>query len=138
MEKITGQTKDNGFQFGLRKTFSQSLDNIWEFMFSKNGISIWLGELDADLELKKEFKTKNGISGLVRVFKDKSHIRLNWKKKNWANMSTLQIRIIGQKEKVTISFHQEKLLDANQRKEMKAYWNDVMNRISENVNNAFQ
>ncbi|MGM8363778.1 SRPBCC domain-containing protein, partial [Flavobacterium sp. ARAG 55.4] len=80
-------------------------------------------------EIKKEFETENGITGLVRVFKANSHIRMNWKPKNWENMSTIQIRVIGNQTKATIAIHREKLLNTEQRNEMKAYWTEIIKKI---------
>lgn len=129
MENQVGKTKDVGFQFGIRKTFSVSSEEVWDFLFSENGLKIWLGNLKNELEIKKEYETENGITGLVRVFKANSHIRLNWKPKNWENMSTIQIRVIGNQTKATIAIHQEKLLNTEQRNEMKAYWTEIMKKI---------
>lgn len=131
--KQIGKTKDVGWQFGLRKTFPLSQEYVWDFMFSEQGLKIWLGKLDTELEIKKTYKTKNGISGFVRVFKPYSHIRMNWKKQNWDNLSTVQVRVIGNNEKSTVSFHQEKLLNNEQREEMKVYWNEVMNKIADKI-----
>ena len=128
-KKTIGLTKDVGWQFGLRKTLPYSQAYLWDFMFSEKGLKIWLGEFDEELEIKKPFKTKAGIEGFVRVFKPYSHIRLNWKKKNWENLSTVQVRVMGNQEKATISFHQEKLSDNLQREEMKKYWNEKMVKI---------
>lgn len=136
VEKQIGKTKDVGFQFGIRKTFSVSTERVWDFLFSKNGVNIWLGKLKSELEIKKEYETENGTKGLVRVFKPNSHIRLNWKPKNWGNMSTIQIRVIGNQEKTTIAIHQEKLLNSEQRAEMKEYWNEIMNEITDEMNKA--
>jgi len=133
MENQIGKTKDVGFQFGIRKTISVSTEKVWDFLFSKNGLKIWLGTLKDDLELKKEFKTKNGITGFVRVFKPNSHIRLNWKPKTWGNISTVQIRVIGNNEKTTIAIHQEKLLNNEQRNEMKYYWTKVINKLTTEI-----
>jgi len=129
MENQVGKTKDVGFQFGIRKTFSVSTEKVWDFLFSENGLKIWLGKLKSELEIKKEYETENGTKGLVRVFKPNSHIRLNWKPKNWENMSTIQIRVIGNQEKTTVAIHQEKLLNSKQRSEMKEYWNKIMKKI---------
>jgi hypothetical protein len=128
-EKPVGLTKDVGWQFGLRKTFPYSQEYLWDFMFSSKGLKIWLGELKEELEIKTTYKTKDGIEGLVRVFKPYSHIRMNWKKKDWENTSTVQVRVIGNHKKATISFHQEKLFDNNQREQMKLYWNKKMTEI---------
>ncbi|MBU2905849.1 hypothetical protein KO529_13705 [Arenibacter algicola] len=77
MENQVGKTRDVGFQFGIRKTFPVSSEKAWDFLFSNSGLNIWLGKLKNELEIKKEFETENGITGLVRVFKANSHIRLN-------------------------------------------------------------
>lgn len=142
MEKSVGRTKGVGFQFGVQRTFLVSKEKAWDFVFSSNGLKIWLGDLEKDLSMKEYFKTQEGIAGFVRVFKPYSHIRLNWKKKDWTNMSTVQIRVLAKnKDKTTISFHQEKLLDSIQRKEMKKYWYEKMEKIMEaieklNMNNS--
>ena len=136
MEKQVGQTKDVGFQFGLRKTFPISTEAMWDFLFSENGLKIWLGILKTKFELKKHYETEEGIVGFVRVFKPNSHIRINWGKKNWDNQSTVQIRVIGNQEKSTLSIHQEKLLNSKQRAEMKEYWNVIMDKITNELNKA--
>ena len=106
-------------------------------MFSDAGLKIWLGELVKSLEFKKRIPNKDGINGLVRVFKPNSHIRMNWKKKEWENMSTVQVRVIGKgKNRTLISFHQEKLTDFNQRAEMKEYWNEKMDKITKEIKKA--
>jgi hypothetical protein len=132
--KAVGKTKDAGFQFGLRKTFPVSEQKARDFMFSDAGLKIWLGYLEKSLELKKEYRTKSGIEGFVSVFKPYSHIRMKWKKKDWYQMSIVQVRIIGKENgKTMISFHQEKLANAEQRAEMKAYWNKKMEEIAKEI-----
>ena len=133
MKNQTGKTKDVGFQFGIRKTIPISTEKVWDFLFSENGLEIWLGKLNTELELKKEFEIENGITGLVRVFKLNSHIRLNWKLKSWENMSTVQIRVVGDKNKTTIAIHQEKLLNSKQRNEMKEYWTEIMEKLTKKI-----
>lgn len=134
MAKSAGKTKDVGFQFGLQKTFSISEQKAWDFMFSGTGLKIWLGDLENFPELKEEYQTKDGISGFIRVFKPYSHIRMNWKKKDWDNTSTVQVRVIGKNtSKSTISFHQEKLTGPKQRDEMKEYWNEKMAEIVKEI-----
>lgn len=127
--KPVGLTKDSGWQFGLRKTFPYTQDYLWDFLFSDRGLRIWLGELKDALVLKQPFETKAGITGLVRVLAPYSHIRMNWKKKGWANTSTVQVRVMGNPDRATVSFHQEKLADEAQREEMKTYWNEKMAAI---------
>ena len=127
---MVGQTKDGTFQFGLRKTFSQDYKVVWDFMFSNKGLSIWLGEIDFEkLEFKKEYILKNGLLIKINTFKPYSHIRMNWKKKDWGNLSNLQVRILPSKEKTVISFAHEKLKNNLQREEVKNHWNVVMENL---------
>lgn len=133
MENQVGKTKDAGFQFGIRKTIPVSTGKVWDFLFSENGLEIWLGKLKSGLEMKKEYVTENGITGLVRVLKANSHIRMNWKPRNWENMSTVQIRVIGNQEKTTIAIHQEKLLNAEQRVEMKEHWTEIIEKLTTEI-----
>ena len=135
MENQIGKTKDTGFQFGIRKTIPVSADKVWSFLFSDSGLDIWLGKLKTDLELEKEFSTKNGITGRVRVIKNNSHIRLNWKPENWENMSTVQIRVMGNENKATIAIHQEKLFNQEQRNEMKAHWTRIIGKLTNQMEN---
>lgn len=130
-EKQVGLTKDVGWQFGLRKAFACSQESLWDFMFSSKGLAIWLGELSDELEVKKLYKTLDGIEGLVRVFIPYSHIRMDWKRIDGDNFSRLQVRVMGNENTATISFHHEKLLDKGQREEMKLYWNGKMHVIGE-------
>ena len=108
---------------------------VWEFIFSEKGLKIWLGNLNNELEIKKEYITDNGTEGLIRVFKPNSHIRLSWKPKHWENRSTIQIRVIDNEDKTTVAIHHENLLNSEQRVEMKLYWNKIMTQISEALNN---
>jgi uncharacterized protein YndB with AHSA1/START domain len=85
--------------------------------------------METPLELKKEYKTEDGIEGVVRVIKPYSHIRLTWKKPGWENRSTVQVRVIDKGEKSTVAFHQEKLLDSDQRAEMKEHWSSRMQEL---------
>lgn len=137
MANEVGKTKSSGWQFGLRKTFPVSEQQAWDFIFSDQGLGIWLGALTTDLELKKRYRTREGIEGLVRVFEPNSHIRMSWTKEGWKNTSTVQVRIIPKAtNKTVISFLQEQLTGAQQRAEMKEYWNEKMDRISAEIEKA--
>jgi uncharacterized protein YndB with AHSA1/START domain len=132
--KIIGQTKDAGFQIGIRRTFSISPEKAWDFLISDNGLKIWLGELiSGDFPINQDYQTKEGLIGSLKVFKPFSHIRSTWKKNGWQNISTLQIRIITSKSGTTISFHQEKLIDDNQRSEMKKHWENMLTKLTDKI-----
>ncbi|WP_439484346.1 SRPBCC domain-containing protein [Cyclobacterium plantarum] len=139
MKKEIGKTKSVGYQFGIQKTFEVKFSDLWEFIFHGKGLQIWLGELSADLEVKKPFHTSTGITGVVNVFKEYSHLRGTWKKADWPNTSVIQVRVISKScNKTLLSFHQEKLLDSAQRKEMKHFWNDKINNIQEALRSQLQ
>ena len=132
--KQVGLTKDVGFQVGVRRTFNLTPEEAWEKLLSKKGKSIWLGKLiSGDVSSDFGFRTKDGIEGKKRVFKPFSHFRIDYKKTEWTNQSMLQVRVIKMKDKTkaTIRFHQEKLLDSNQREEMKKHWEAVLAKVAE-------
>jgi len=131
MKKEVGKTKDSGFQFGIRRTVDVPQEEVWDFMFSLEGLAIWLGILEQPLVLKTPYQTEAGVRGEVRVFKALSHIRMSWHPADWNNSTTLQIRIIPKKGKTTISFHQDKLTDAQQRAAMKEHWTEVIMQLKE-------
>lgn len=79
-EKPVGLIKDVGWQFGLSKTFAYPHTYLWDFLFSDKGLKTWLGELEKELEIKKTYKTEEGIEGFVSVFTPYSHIRMKWKR----------------------------------------------------------
>jgi len=130
-QKPMGLTKSAGFQVGARKTFPVSIEIAWNFLFSKKGLKIWLGQADPEtFDTNKIFETSDGLVCKIKVLKANSHIRLNWKPKHWDNNSTLQIRVIPNKNQTTISFHQEHLENEVQRTEMKNYWKKILDQLS--------
>lgn len=128
--KLVGQTKDVGFQIGVRRTYNAPFADAWSFMFSEQGLAVWLGRLTSgSLEKGQEYRTAKGTRGKIRVFTEGSHIRMSWQPRGWENESTLQIRVIPSGKKTVISFHQEKLTGPAQREEMKKHWEAVSEKI---------
>lgn len=130
MKQAIGKTKSEGFQFGIRKTFPIQLENAWDFMFSEKGLDIWLGKIEEAPQLLKEFRTQDGYIGKIRLLKPYSHFRMLWQKPEWQQPCLLQVRFIPNKEKTCISFHLEKLLDTNQRSDMKKHWTQAIERLT--------
>ncbi len=134
MNKPTGLTKDTGWQMGVRRSFPGDVNMLWDFLFSDEGMRLWLGKVN-DMKWEKgfEYKTSNGTQGVVRVVNIFSHVRLTWKKKDWDNFSTLQVRTIKGNNKTTISFHQDRLENEAQREEMLAHWEKVLSNIDKKL-----
>jgi uncharacterized protein YndB with AHSA1/START domain len=130
-ENTVGKTKNTGYEIGVRKIIKCTLEKIWEYLCSKEGLNIWLGTTNLlNITKDQKFKTEENIKGMFRIIEHQSHLRLTWKKMEWNNLSTLQIRVLGSKNGTVVSFHQENLADYNQREEMKERWTRVLDKIS--------
>ena len=127
-EKITGLTKDAGYQVGVRKTIQGSHLDIWNFLLSDRGLSIWLGNVDPEkLILREEIDLNDGTRVKITRFKLQSHLRMQWSKKSWHTPSRLQLRVIASGyHRTTVAFHQEMLINGVQREEMKRHWKKVV------------
>lgn len=131
LKKSIGQTKDSGWQFGLRKTFDLPQKDLWDFMFSDEGLNVWLSPVEGELETDKAFQTREGLEVKMKLLKPYSHVRMTWKKKGWDHDSNLQVRVLASGKKATISFHHDKLINQDERVEMSIYWNKKMLEIGE-------
>lgn len=110
MTKPVGLTKDAGYQVGARRTLAVPHPEAWDFIFSPEGLNIWLGPTaNGELREKGPYQLEDGAVGEVRVFKPGSHIRLTWQPPGYSQPSTIQVRVIAKGEKTTIAFHQEHL-----------------------------
>ena len=129
-----GLTKHAAWEIGVRKTIDFPFNVVWDFMVSSKGLANWLGDVgNQNLELNVAYKTKEGTEGMVSLITQHSHIRLTWRKRNWQNTSSLQVRIIPSGNKTTISFHQDKLKDDIQRERMREYWQAVIDKIEKTL-----
>lgn len=136
--KIVGQTAAAGFQAGVRRTLLISPERAWAFLTSNEGVKLWIGSVPSLAISEGEiFTSVDGISGEFRVVKPYRQLRLRWKKKEWEQPSTLQIRLLSDKpDRTTISFHQENLDNQNTREQMKQHWEEVLNTIRQKTSDA--
>ncbi len=127
---VVGQTKDGGFQIGVRRTCATMPQHAWNVLTSNEGIKLWLGDVAGfRLEPGTTYRTSEGITGKVRVVKPGGHFRLTWQPAAWHQPSTLQVRIIPRSDKTVISFHQERLLDEQERGHMQQRWQTVLEKL---------
>ena len=132
-DQVVGQTASVGFQVGVRRTLPLTREEAWEYLISSEGSSLWLGEGHTlqQWQVGEFFESHDGISGQLRVLKPFHQLRMAWRTKVWESASTLQIRLLSEKpDRVTISFHQEKLTDARTREQMKLHWEQVLAKIT--------
>ena len=119
------------YQIDLQTTVNTSLKATWNFLFSNQGLEIWLGTSKLDKwETGIKYIARDGIIGKVRVFSPYSHIRLSWQKGNWQNDSILHVRTISKDNKTIIRIHHEHLADKNQKEDMEIHWKEVLDRLS--------
>ena len=126
-KRPVGLTKDAGFQIGARRTFPVSLTQAWELVTSDAGVRAWLGDTQGvELAQGAEYRLADHSTGEVRVFKPLSHLRFTWQPGNWPKPSTIQVRVIPNKEKTVIktviAFHQENLPNAEARKARRTHF----------------
>jgi uncharacterized protein YndB with AHSA1/START domain len=129
-QKIVGQTKSVGFEIGVRRTFDVPVMRAWGIITSDEGVKLWLGDVSGlKWEKGEMYTTKDETEGEIRVINPGSHLRITWWPKNWEKASTIQIRVIPNGEKTTISFHQENLAGADEREEMRQRWENVLDEL---------
>ncbi len=129
-EGASGSAMDGSFSIGVRRTFPVALGVAWSRIFSEEGLALWLGRLSSGaIEPESAYRTEGGISGLVRVHKPLSHVRLGWKPDAWDKDTILQLRLIPSKGGTTVSFHQERLKDSVQRELMRARWTSALDAL---------
>jgi hypothetical protein len=127
-----GLTKDAGYQIGVRRTVAVRHEEAWAYIFSREGMGIWLGDLPGGhLEEGESYSLPDGTRIAVSVFENLSHVRMKWQPPEWENASRLQLRVYpASGEKTVIAFHQEMLQDAARREEMKQHWKNVVSRLT--------
>lgn len=133
-----GVTKDAGVQIGVRKTMAANIGEIWNFLLSPEGKSLWIGTV-ADFQLQEgfEFATPEGIAGKLSVVRPFKKLRLTWKRPDWERPSRLQITLLpANSGKTTVAFHQEMLEDVYIRELMRQFWEDVLLRIQSAMEKA--
>jgi uncharacterized protein YndB with AHSA1/START domain len=127
---VVGQTKDVGFQIGVRRTFATVPQHAWNVLTSNEGIKLWLGDaIEFQLKPGTTYQTREGIVGEVRVVKPGGHFRVTWQPEHWQQASTIQVRIIPRSGKTVVSFHQEHLLSEQERNQMQQRWQTVLEKL---------
>ncbi|PRY67524.1 activator of Hsp90 ATPase-like protein [Glaciihabitans tibetensis] len=128
MNNTNGQTKDAGWDVGVRKTVDAPLDVVWVFLLGK-GLDIWLGNTRLSLEKGARYETDDDISGHIISVSDKSRIRMTWQPGEWDHDSVLHVTVKTTPIGTTIGFEQERLANRDERKIMLTHWKEVLDRL---------
>lgn len=127
-----GQTRDTGFQIGVRRTLAVPLDDAWRWLTSPEGVRAWLGEAEG-LSFAKgaAYRTADGSRGEVRVFEAGHHLRLTWQPPDWPRASTIQLRVIPSAGgNTTIAFHQEHLPGPDEREARRQHFAAALDALA--------
>jgi uncharacterized protein YndB with AHSA1/START domain len=128
--RSVGETKTQGVEIGVSKTIPVRADKLWRYVFSNEGLKIWLGEIDGfKLEPGFKFQTKDGTVGEIRTVKANERIRISYLPKDFNKPSTLQIYFMQKIDKTSLGFHNEKLENKKMREIMKKHWGEVLSNI---------
>lgn len=126
-----GHTRDAGWQIGVSKTVDRSVEDVWSFVTSPEGVAIWLGEGVTLLpERGAGYETTSGVRGETRSFHELDRIRLTWQPPGWAHDTTLQLAVRSAGEgRTMLRVHQERLADATEREQQRRHWQGVINAL---------
>ena len=128
----TGQTKDAGWEVGVRKTVEAPLDTVWTFLVGP-GLPLWLGNTTLTLEKGAPYDTDDDISGTVLAVTEGLRVRLTWRPGEWNHDSTLQLTVKQAATGTTIGFHQERLSGREERKIMLGHWKEVVQTLDDAI-----
>ena len=128
----TGQTKDAGWEVGVRKTVDAPVATVWAFLLGA-GLPLWLGNTTLSLEKGAAYETDDDISGTVLTFTEGYRVRITWQPVEWNHDSTLQLTVKEAATGTTIAFHQERLSGREERKIMLGHWKDVVQTLDDAI-----
>jgi uncharacterized protein YndB with AHSA1/START domain len=125
-----GKTKDAGWEIGVSKTLPRSVDDVWNFVTSAQGVRLWLGSgVKLPAEKGTTYETGDGTTGQIRSFRPGDRVRLTWQPADWDHESTVQVAVSGGPDKAVLRFHQERLANADERERQRQHWTEVMKKV---------
>ena len=125
-----GRTKDAGWQIGVSRTVHADLDDVWDFLISSAGLATWLGGgIETPLEVAQQYRTDADVRGEIRSLRPYDRIRLTWQPPERADHATIQIALTATKTGCTLRIHTERLIDADEREQMRSHWRGIADAI---------
>ncbi|MGH3040313.1 MAG: SRPBCC domain-containing protein [Gaiellaceae bacterium] len=134
-KRAVGETADAGFQVGVQRSVATTPTEAWELLTSRP--ELWLGEgasVAFDQGARYDVPPGGGdpgASGEIRVVQPGDRLRMTWQPQNWEAPATLQVTLsTSESGKTAITFHMEKLPDADAREAMRERWREALERIA--------
>jgi uncharacterized protein YndB with AHSA1/START domain len=125
-----GRTNDAGWEVGVSRTVGHPVDRVWTFLTSRAGLDLWLGAGAAPApEPGATYAAADGTRGEVRSWHRLDRVRLTWQPEGWDHETTVQVTVRARGERTTVGFHQERMVDGDERVRQRDHWRAVMDRI---------
>ncbi|MEI2731831.1 MAG: SRPBCC domain-containing protein [Dermatophilaceae bacterium] len=123
-----GHTRDVGWQVGASRTVDHPIDQVWGFLRSPRGASLWLAKgVHIPPERGAQIDAPDGSVGETRSYRPLDRIRLTWQPPDWDHESTIQVALRSAgSSRTSIRFHQERLADASEREQQREHWKGVL------------
>lgn len=134
-KRAVGQTADAGFQVGVQRSITATVEEAWELVTTRP--ELWLGEgAEIAFAVGERYRVPAGrgapgASGVVRVVKPGVRLRMTWQPEGWPAPATLQLTLSASGSgRTVVGAHMEKLPDADAREAMRARWRAALERIA--------
>lgn len=133
MSDTTGQTKDAGWEVGVRQRVDAPLDAVWTYLIG-DGLKVWLGDIDAlPTQKRAPYSSRDGVTGTILGYTEGQRIRLAWQPEDWPHPTTLQVSAKTVPTGTTIAIHHENLADREERKLMLGHWKNVAAAMADDL-----
>lgn len=134
MTRPTGLTRDAGFQIGVSATLPLPPGTIWRFLTSREGLALWLGELEEGSQLEPRrgapYHLTDGSTGEVRGYHEGARIRLTLVPADADHGTTVQVTVTPRAHGSLVRFHQERMRDPAEREARRSHWRAVMDAVA--------
>lgn len=130
--KIEGRNEKGEYATVATKTIAVDSRELWKFMTSIQGQSLWLRPLTPlKFHLKETFELEGGIFGEIRTIKAPLRVRLGWQDTDWHKSTVVQMLCLKRPQgKSVLVVQHEQLKDARLKNQMRDHWKQVLQSIA--------
>ena len=131
--KVEGRNAKGEYATVATKTLSLSQLDMWKFLESADGQSIWLEPLSGfSFRAGAQFEVAGGIFGEIRTLKKPERLRLRWNNEDWPKPSVLNISVIKRPgKKCVLVFQHDQLPNERAKTQMNTRWKKILQSIKE-------
>ncbi len=133
--RATPPAKKPGWDVGVRTTVPAPVAAVWKFLLA-DGLALWLGDTTLPTITGETFLTDDGVRGVVRVFTEKSRVRVTWWPSDWPHDTTLTLTIKEAESGTTIDIQHDDLADRDERRMMLGHWKNVVDQLAVAIDKA--